>query len=257
MMILSDVDQRLGGKLVLRGAEATFRPGEFWAVVGPNGAGKSTLLRTAAGVLRPERGEVTWQGRSVHGMTPRARAGHIAWVPQEMRIRDPFTVREVVRMGRYGRMYVPGADVTEDRRAIAKALAASGLMDLAERAVTTLSGGERQRVLIARALAQDPQCLLLDEPTASLDLGQADGILQVLSARARAGHVVVAVLHDLELASRVADGILLITEGRTVASGTPQEVLDSSVLTAAFRTPLHAVWDDEGARIRVCRPTTQ
>lgn len=204
--------------------------GELLVVAGPNGACKSTLLGFLAGERTPDGGEVLLDGRPIGAVSPGERARRVGVLPQSSTLTFPFRVDEVVALGRL----VAG----EDPAIVHAAMESAGVLHLAERIWTTLSGGEKQRVQLARVLAQiadtEAGCLLLDEPTASLDPAQQHAVLGIARERARAGFAVVAVLHDLPLAARYADRILLLREGRVVADGGPWEVLTPATLRRCY-----------------------
>ncbi len=214
-----------GGCPVLEGVSLAARAGEILGVAGPNGAGKSTLLRLAAGLLAPGRGRVLLAGLEPHRSPRRAVARLCALVPQEGRAPWPFTVREMVMMGRAPRQGLLAIADRFDRGAVEGALEACDLVHLAGRRVDALSGGERRRVYFARALAQEPRVLLLDEATAFLDLGHQVSVMRLARVAARAGLCVVAVLHDLNLAASACDRLAVLSRGRLVADGPPAEVL--------------------------------
>ncbi|HVP67611.1 MAG TPA: ABC transporter ATP-binding protein [Anaeromyxobacteraceae bacterium] len=214
-----------GTRPAVEGVSFVARAGELVALVGPNGAGKSTLLRLAAGLLSPSAGSVRIGGLDAHSAPRKAVARVCALVPQEPKAPWPFTVREAVMMGRaprQGLLAIPGPF---DHGAVDGALAACGLASLAARRLDELSGGERRRVFFARALAQEPRVLLLDEPTAFLDLAHQVSAMEMARVAARAGLCVVAVLHDLNLAAQAADRLLVLSRGRVVADGPPDPVL--------------------------------
>lgn len=226
------VHVRLGGRPVLAGAGLRVAAGEFVALVGPNGAGKSTLLGALAGDLHPSAGQVTIGGHPVGRWKPHELARRRAVLPQQVTLSFPFTVAEVVRMGRAPWRGVAEAD---DERIVAAAMAETEVGHLAGRAFRELSGGERARASLARVLAQDTPLLLLDEPTASLDIHHQEAVLGVVRGRVDAGHGAVVVLHDLGAAAAWADRIVLVAGGRTVADGPPAEVLDAEVLSSVYR----------------------
>ncbi|HEU5319461.1 MAG TPA: ABC transporter ATP-binding protein [Methylomirabilota bacterium] len=226
---------RRGGAFGLAGVSFTVERGEVFGVIGPNSAGKTTLLRLLTRVLAPARGEVRLDGRPVSVLGPADLALQVAVVPQEMPRPFPFSVEQLVLMGRYphgpGRFF----ESAGDRAAAREAMAATGVLELAALPLNELSGGERQRAMLARALAQQPALLALDEPTAHLDLrhqAEAAALLRRLN-RAR-GVTVLLVSHDLGLAAELCDRLLLLAGGQVVRLGTPAEVLQPAALEAAF-----------------------
>ena len=239
-----DLSYQPDGPPVLRGFSLAIRPGVFLGIVGPNGSGKSTLLHALSRSLRPARGVVLLDGSDLYtALKARDAAQRVAVMPQETAISLDFTVREVVRMGRSPHLpRRPFAAETEaDEQIVAEALQSVGLTELAERAVPTLSGGERQRVLLARALAQQPEVLLLDEPTSHLDLRHQSEALALAHSLAHPktktqGKAVLAVLHDVNLAAAWCDEIVLLSEGRIAAQGTPAEALTTETLHRVYGT---------------------
>lgn len=252
--------QKLGNQIILAAEEVTFsydtrlvieraslnvQVGEFVGLVGPNGSGKTTLLRLLIGFLPVSSGEILLCGERLSKLSRNAVARRITLVPQDTRIDLAFRVREVVSMGRtpyLGRFRPEGR---EDKVAVKVALRVTETEYLAERLVTELSGGERQRVIIARAIAQDTQIILLDEPTSNLDVGHQLEILELVRSLTRQGRCAVAALHDLSLAARFCDRILLMSGGRLVADGTPHEVLTEANLGRYFGIQAR-LEDDEG-----------
>jgi iron complex transport system ATP-binding protein len=212
--------------------------GSLYAVLGPNGSGKSTLLKALLGVVPISAGAARVDGRPVSTWSRRELARAVGVVPQAETIAFPLTVREMVAMGRYPWLGPLGAEREEDRDAIARALEHCDVADLAGRDVMTLSGGELQRVRIARALAQQPRALVLDEPTASLDIRHEMTILELLRASADQGMTVLVVTHGLDLAARFADHMLLLGRGEVAAEGPPAAVLSSGVIEAVYRWPV-------------------
>lgn len=214
------------------------RPGVFLGIVGPNGSGKSTLVRALSRALRPASGAVLLDGRDLYaGLSAREAARAIGVVPQETAVSLDFTVREVVRMGRAP--HLPrrpfASETAQDERIVDGAMRDARVESLADRAVPTLSGGERQRVLFARALAQQPDVILLDEPTAHLDLRHQTEALTLARALAHGGgKAVLAVLHDVNLASAYCDELVLLDAGRIVAQGTPEEVVTAENLQEVY-----------------------
>lgn len=226
------------GSPALDGVGIHVPDGSLYAVLGPNGSGKSTLMKAVLGLLRPERGRALVDGTDVTAWPRRALARAVGVVPQSESIAFPLTVRELVAMGRYPHLGALGGEREADRTAVTRALRQCDVEDFATRDVTTLSGGELQRVRIARALAQEPRALVLDEPTASLDIRHEMAILELLRASADAGMTVLVVTHGLDLAARFADRMLLLARGRVAAEGTPDAVMRSDVLEAVYRWPI-------------------
>ena len=233
-----------GGRAILRDASLTLTAGELMLVVGPNGAGKSTLMSALAGDERPGVGEVTLNGRPLANYPLDVLAGLRAVVGSPPRLAFNFTVRDVLALGWiHGERYGPEAFAL----AMASILDACELTALARRTYMTLSGGEKQRAEYARAAMQlwrpvteaAPRWLLLDEPTANLDVAHGVALLESLSARARAGDGVLAVLHDLDLAARFADRVVLLCDGQIVANGVPEEVLTAERLSEVYQTSIH------------------
>ncbi|MEU0038989.1 heme ABC transporter ATP-binding protein [Streptomyces sp. NPDC006333] len=229
---------RLGAREVLRGVDVTARAGEVLALVGPNGAGKSTLLAALAADLRAGAGVVRVHGRPAADWTAPELALRRAVLPQSTALSFPFTVEEVVRMGR-----APwaGAAGTDDEAAVAGAMAATEVAEFAARPFSALSGGERARVAFARVLAQHAPLLLLDEPTAALDLRHQELVLRVCRERARAGDAVVVVLHDLGLAAAYAHRVAVLSAGRVAADGPPAEVFTGELLSDVYRQPVEVL----------------
>jgi len=224
-----------GERLVLRGVDLAVRPGELVAIVGPNGAGKSTLVRVLAGLLRPRAGAVAFDGRPPAGLSRREIAQRIAVVPQILELLFPFTVAEIVMLGRTAHLGPFGGPSAEDRAAVSDAMDALELADLSPRRIDSLSGGERQRTVVAMALAQRTPVLLLDEPTVHLDPAHQRGTLVLVRSLARArGIAAAAVLHDLNLAAALCDRIVALEEGLIAVEGTPTEVLRQDVVTRVF-----------------------
>ena len=219
----------------LAGLAFSVGPGEIVGVIGPNSAGKTTLIRLLTRVLEPAAGEIALDGRPLRRWDRAGLARRVAVVPQGVPPQFPFTVEELVLMGRYphgpGRYFESAADLTAAR----VAMAATDVLQLASLQLESLSGGERQRAVIARALAQEPRLLILDEPTAHLDLRyQAESAALLKRLNREQGVTILLVSHDLNLASEVCDRLVLMAEGRLVAIGTPEAVLDESVLAAVF-----------------------
>ncbi|MEU0645599.1 heme ABC transporter ATP-binding protein [Streptomyces umbrinus] len=227
---------RLGGREVLSGVDVTARAGEVLALVGPNGAGKSTLLGALAADLPAAAGVVRVHGRPASDWSAQELALRRAVLPQSAALSFPFAVEEVVRMGRAPWAGQPEED--EDEAAVAAAMAATEVTDFAGRSFSALSGGERARVALARVLAQRTRLLLLDEPTAALDLRHQELVLRVCRARAHAGDAVVVVLHDLGLAAAYAHRVVILRAGRAVADGRPAEIFTDRLLSDVYQQPV-------------------
>ncbi len=224
-----------GDRLVVREVSLTLCPGQLLGLVGPNGAGKSTLMRLLSGVLAPRQGSVSLMGRDLAAVSAGERARLIAYVPQSEPALFDFTVREVVLMGRYSRSGRFARLDQRDYEAAAQAMARMDVLHLAARPITTLSGGEHRRVLIARALAQEAPVLLMDEPTAHLDMTHQSDVLSTLShlCLEKQSAALVA-LHDLNLAAEWCDRMMLLSGGSAVAFGPPETVLEPDVLSHAY-----------------------
>ena len=229
-----DIAVALGRRRVLAGASLAAGPGEMIAVVGPNGAGKSTLLRSMAGLLKPLAGSISLGGRELAGWHRAHLARAIAYLPQARAVHWPLTVENVVSLGRLPHGSGPGGLKDPDRAAVRGAMTAMDLLQLQSRPATELSGGELARVLVARALAQEAQVLLADEPTAGLDPGHQMALFGKLRRIAEEGRTIIVALHDLSLAARFCDRIVLLKDGRSVADGPPEAVLSSEWLAAAY-----------------------
>jgi len=213
--------------------------GQFYAVIGPNGSGKSTLARLLLGLLPPAAGAALFEGRPAAAWDRRHLARRVGVVPQAEEIVFPLTVRGLVSMGRYPHLGPWRAERAADRAAIARALEACDVAPLADRLVTRLSGGERQRARIARALAQEPDTLVLDEPTAALDLAHEMSVFELLARlRAEQSVTVLLVTHNINLAARYADRVLLLDRGQALAEGTPTEVVTRSLIQHSYHWPV-------------------
>jgi iron complex transport system ATP-binding protein len=224
-----------GTRDVLRGIDLALRPGLLVAIVGPNGAGKSTLLRCLAGLIRPAAGRVILDGRDLRELDRAAIARRVAVVPQSSETLFPFSVREIVALGRVARLGALALPRRDDVAAVDRALRDLDLVPLARRRVDMISGGERQRTVLAMALAQDAHVLLLDEPTVHLDPAHQRSALDLVRRLAHERELVaVAVLHDLNLAAALCDRIVVLDDGRIVADGPPAGVIQASLVTSVF-----------------------
>lgn len=222
--------------------ELTFQvaPGELFIIIGPNGSGKTTLIKALAGLLPIAGGEILFKTRPLTAYRPQDLARHVAYVAQNGATDNPFRVLEMVLMGRAPYLGVLGIEGDADRDIARRTIAFTGLSDLSERRLNSLSGGERQRAFIARAICQQPELILLDEPTAALDLAHQIRIMDLMNRlRSNAGTTVVMVSHDLNLAAMYADRLLLLVDGRIRACGSPDRVIDEEILAAAYGCRLH------------------
>ncbi|MFP4624784.1 MAG: ABC transporter ATP-binding protein [Gemmatimonadota bacterium] len=212
--------------------------GAFYAIIGPNGCGKTTLLRLLLGALVPDPGEVRYDGRPLRWWKRPELARRVGVVPQTEELVFPISVREIVAMGRYPHLGTWRGERVADRAAIRGSMETCDIAGLAARPFATLSGGERQRARLARALAQEPDTLVLDEPTASLDISHEMGIFELLRGLADQGVTVVMVTHNLNVAARYADRLLLLDQGRTAAQGSPSAVLTPDTLQSVYGWPV-------------------
>ena len=235
----------------LDGVTLSIPAGCLTAVLGPNGSGKSTLLRVLLGVYAPDAGTATLGDRNVSEWDRRELARTVGVVPQSETVAFPITVREMVAMGRFPHLGPLRAEGWRDREAIAKALERCDIDELQNRQVTTLSGGELQRVRIARALAQEPRTLALDEPTASLDLRHEMSILGLLRDWSKGGMTVLLITHQLNLAARFADRMILLDRGQVSAEGTPSEVFRRDVIERVYGWPVQVDEDPVTGSLRV------
>lgn len=225
----------LGERDVLKGVSASFPPGALTGVIGPNGAGKTTLLRALAGLLSAKTGNISLDGEPIESFDRKETARRVGYLAQKQEIAFPFRVDETVMMGRYPHQGRLSPETEADRAAVDAALRDVDAADLSRRAINELSGGELQRVLIARTLAAQTPVLLLDEPFANLDVRHCLDILEILRAQASEGRTVVVSVHDLNLAHRFCDHLLLLYEGEILAQGDVNDVLTHRLIEKAFQ----------------------
>ena len=244
------VSVKYGSRFAVADVSFSVEPGTWAALIGPNGAGKSSLLRAIAG-LTAHSGRVELIGVDAAEVTRRDRARLLAFVAQTPLFPPAMTVAEYVLLGRTPHVRYFGSESPNDRRIASDALRALDLESLAERAIASLSGGERQRAVIARALAQEPQILLLDEPTTGLDLGRQQEVLEIVDDLRRSrGITIVAAMHDLSLAAQFAGRMLFVADAHLVASGEPRDVLQEHLLRLHFGQSVRVV-EDGGALLVV------
>lgn len=244
MIGTDNVCWRVSGNDIVRDISLTVRRGETFGLVGPNGSGKSTLLRLIAGVLKPARGGILLDGTPIQDLSRRRIAQLVAFVAQHAQTAERFTVRDVVELGRTPWLSLMAPFSEEDRRIVDRHLATVDMGEMSDRIWATLSGGERQRVLLARALAQEPQVLLLDEPTNHLDIHHQLSILRLVRAQAVTS---VIALHDLNQAME-CDRVGVLSDGCLVACGSPEDVLTPKLLDRVFDVRSSFLSDPEDGR---------
>jgi iron complex transport system ATP-binding protein len=236
---LVSISAGYGARPILRDISLCIEGGEVVALAGPNGAGKSTLIRVISGVLPVTAGEVKLDGLELLRLPPIQRARRVAVVPQMIHLPEAYTVGEIVLMGRTPHLSLWAGEGRHDCEVAWTAMRAAHVEDLSDRRVSELSGGEQQRVVLARALAQEPQVLLLDEPTAHLDLKHQVGVLELVRSLAREHTLAVLMtLHDLNQASLYADRVALMQQGEIVAQGTAHEVFTGELLSRVYGVPV-------------------
>ena len=249
MIDLRGVTVALGGRPVVDGVDAAVAEGEWLALIGPNGAGKTTLLRAVAGLV-PFTGSIEIGGRPIEELRRSELSRLVAVVPQEPSTPPWMTVAEYVLLGRTPHLGPLAKEGRRDREAAARALARLDLLGYEERRLGTLSGGEKQRVVVARALAQEAQIILLDEPTAALDIGHQQQALELLDLlRAESGLTLVAAMHDLTLAAQYADRMVLLDAGKVAADGVPRDVLTETLIAGHYGASIDVV--PVGGRIAI------
>ncbi len=242
------------GDKIIRDVNLSVRSGESVGIIGPNGAGKSTLLHLMIGLLSPDKGEANLGNENATAMEPLARARRVAFVPQSARVNFPYTVAEIVAMGRHPHLGIFSELDSEGRDKIAWAMEATGTTELSKRLFSQLSGGEAQRVILARALAQDAPALVLDEPTASLDLRHQSllyGLLEELNKTR--GMTLVVVTHDVNLAAEYCPRLIGLREGRILLDGPPDQVVTAQGMQKLYGVEADILRDGESRWARVKR----
>lgn len=231
----NNLSHSFGEDLILRNVSFQVPKRDFFIIIGPNGSGKTTLMKIIAGILTSQNSELKILNRSINQYHRKALARTIAFVPQMLFVDFPFTVTEIVLMGRSPYLGILGLEEKEDMKIARKAIAFTGLENLAHRKLDQLSGGEQQRVFIAKAICQEPDIILLDEPTASLDLAYQVRIMDLMEQlKTEKGITVVMVSHDVNLAAMYADHLLLLHKGQVLCQGLPDEVITYQTLEAAY-----------------------
>lgn len=249
LLSVQSVDVRLAGRQILNDISLHVEPGEVLALVGPNGAGKSTLLGVLAGDIRPDSGSVLLRGVPIRQSRAKELARQRAMLLQSNQVSFPFSVGHVVSMGRNPWAGTEQAD--EDDEAIARAMEQVDVTELRQRRFSELSGGERARVSLARVLAQDTEIVLLDEPTAALDLHHQDRVMRLIRELSSSGRAVVVVVHDLSLAAAFADRVGLLVDGRLLAVGAVSEVMTPELLSDSYEVPIHVMSGPDGTPLIV------
>ena len=256
MLQVRDLHAGYDGREIVHGVSFDVADGEFCCIIGANGCGKTTLLKNLLGLIRPFSGAVVMDGADVLSMDERTMARHFAYIPQAHTPPFPFAVRDVVLMGRtphLGRLAVVSPN---DRRVAYQALVQLGIENLADATYTDLSGGQRQLVLIARALTQQPELLIMDEPTASLDFGNQQMVLSRMKTLSASGMAVIMVTHDPDHALFCADRVIVMKEGAILLDGSPDETITTEMLQAIYQTNVQVldVTMADGHVKRVCVP---
>jgi iron complex transport system ATP-binding protein len=242
MLQIENLSVSYGNRQVIRVVSLQVNSGQVVALIGPNGAGKSTLIRAVSGVVTAKSGRIWADGQELTALAPMQRARLLSVVPQAASLPPAFSVWETARMGRTPYLNFLGQTSEADDEKVKQALQRVDALELSERRIGELSGGEQQRVLLARALAQSTPILLLDEPTAHLDLQYQVHLLELVQGLARHDNLAVLLaVHDLNLAARYADQVALLVDGEIKAAGTPQQVLTQELISAAYHLPVQVV----------------
>ncbi|MUN39373.1 ABC transporter ATP-binding protein [Actinomadura litoris] len=243
-----EVSVGYGGRTVIDGLDVAIPPGVITTIIGPNGCGKSTLLRTLSRLLKPSAGTVVLDGADITGLKARDVARKLGLLPQAPVAPEGLTVADLVARGRHPHQSWLRQWSSDDADVVRRALEMTGVADLADRPVDALSGGQRQRVWISMTLAQGTDLLLLDEPTTYLDLAHAIDVLDLVDDLHEAGRTVVMVLHDLNLATRYSDNLVVMRDGAILAQGHPRDVITAELLREAFGLRAEVIDDPVGDR---------
>ena len=244
-MLANQLSFSYGDKNILNNLDFKFSASEIVGIIGPNGAGKSTIIKLLSKVLKPSYGFVSIDGNNISEMSRMDLAKQVAVVAQSAELPESFRVEEIVLMGRSPHIGFFSSEREKDYRIVEEVMERIDVLKFRTRRIATLSGGERQRVVLARALAQEPKYLLLDEPTNHLDLNYSVDLLRFLKQEAQNGLAVLIILHDLNLASRVCDRILVVEDGQLVGQGKTEEVISELLIKNVFRTDVKIIWDNE------------
>jgi len=233
---LQQISFRRGSKMIVNSMNVSFEAGRFIGLIGPNGTGKSTLLRLMAKLLKPHGGNVFFRGRNLTEMTDLQVAKAITYMPQSTSLDFQFNVEQIVMMGRHPHRKKWQISQKDDRTIVEMAMKQTGITHLKERYITTLSGGERQLVFLARSIAQQSDVILLDEPTSDLDIYHQVQICEVIRSLVQVGKTVVVAIHDINLATRYCDELMLLQNGEIIAFDSPEEAITIENLMRVFQT---------------------
>ena len=236
-----DISFSYNTKEVLTNVSLFLKRGEFLGIIGPNGAGKSTILRLICGILKPKHGIITVSGNDTCGIDRKQLAKKIAFVPQETHFALNFTIEEIVMMGRFPYLRAFQRENKTDYEARDHALMYANLQEFRKRPINSLSSGERQRVVLARALAQEPAILILDEPTSHLDLHHQFAIMELLKKLNKEGMSIIAVNHDLNLASLYCERLVLLHQGKVFEQGSPKDLITEKILKQVYQTEVKVI----------------
>lgn len=231
-----DISVAIDGRVILNPSSFSVKKGELVGIIGPNGAGKSTMVKALCAMTPLASGKVYLKDQQIHTLPDKDRARMLAYMPQNTNVNFAYTVKDIVMTARYPYLKWWEQESQDDEKIVEESMRYMGVQHLANQQITDISGGERQRVILSKILAQQTDILVLDEPTAALDMGYADEIFQYCKQLCSEGKTILVVEHDLERVSKFCHRLLLIHDGRIVANGTPQEVLTEANLLEAFST---------------------
>ncbi len=249
---MTDVEFSYGNDQVIKQVSLAIESGEFVGIIGPNGSGKSTLLRLIGALIHHQQGQVQFKQEDIHKISKKILARSIAWIPQESTMIFPFKVEEIVMMGRHPYQSPLSFETEDDWEITRRAMEETDIMSLSDRRFNEISGGEKQRVMMAGALAQNSELLLLDEPTASLDIKYQLEILNILRRlNQQNGKTIVIAIHDLYQASKYCDRLILINEGQIIQNGPPVDVLRKDILEEVYGVTIKIIYDQEDGGIMV------
>ena len=242
MISIKNISAGYGSELVLKEVSIDIKAGQFVGLIGPNGSGKTTLLRVLGNVLTPRAGQILLEGHDIQKISKRRLARTIACLPQDISLNLSFTVREITLMGRSPHISKIGRETSKDFEITDRAMALADISHLSDRVITEISGGERQRALIAMCLAQEPEVLLLDEPTSHLDVGHQLSVFDLIrKLNCNSNMTVIAVFHDLNLAAEYCHRLMVLDKGRVESLGSPKDVLTSDMIQKVYEAKVLTV----------------